>query len=175
MIEKLTEDERGALDWFGKQANRTGRKALRIMDAYEAELATLRESHSGLFDELQKFRNLCLDVEKQRDRARAENERLRSQLKAANLDADMNGERAEASESRLAETTKLPRWQPCPAEPEEDDDGPLFQGFVTDPNGPWVLWEDLVARLANQPAAPAESFDDWAIAEAERIKGSNGP
>lgn len=37
----------------------------------------------------------------------------------------------------------ITRWNPCPAEPEEDDDGPLFQGFLTDTQGEWVKWEDI--------------------------------
>ncbi len=40
----------------------------------------------------------------------AENERLRSQLKAANLDADLNGERAEAAEAELATLRPENEW-----------------------------------------------------------------
>ena len=36
------------------------------------------------------------------------------------------------------------RWSPCVVD-AEDEDGPVFQGFLTDPNGEWVKWEDIVA------------------------------
>lgn len=42
-------------------------------------------------------------------------------------------------------TEGITRWMPCPAEPEEDDDGPLFQGFLTHPQGEWVKWADVAA------------------------------
>jgi hypothetical protein len=42
VTEKLTEDEFAALDWFGKQANQIGRKALRIIDGQAAQLAEAR-------------------------------------------------------------------------------------------------------------------------------------
>jgi len=51
----------------------------------------------------------------------------------------------------IARVRAVPAWSPCPAEPDEDDDGPLYQGFVTDPEGTWVKVEDLVTALAAAP------------------------
>ncbi len=38
---KLTEDERGALHWYGKEANQVGQKALKIIDEQAAEIREL--------------------------------------------------------------------------------------------------------------------------------------
>lgn len=61
---------------------------------------------------------------------------------------------AESAEAQLAAVRALPRWAPCLAEPEEDDDGPLYQGWLTDPDGAWVKYEDILALL-NAPSPGA--------------------
>jgi hypothetical protein len=88
--------------------------------------------------------------------ARAEVERLGE----AHIESQRNGATVaialRAAETSLAAATELPRWEPCQVEPNEDDDGPLFDGFLTDPAGSWVRWEDLARVLAAQPAAPCD-------------------
>lgn len=41
----------------------------------------------------------------------------------------------------------LTRWTPCEVDPD-DEDGPVFQGFLTDPAGAWVKFEDLAEITA---------------------------
>jgi hypothetical protein len=58
-------------------------------------------------------------------------------------------ERAESAEAKLAAVRGVTRWQPCEVEPAEDEeDGPVYQGFLTDPAGAWVKWEDIADLLA---------------------------
>ena len=51
MIEKLTDDERGALHWYGKEANRVGQKALRIIDQLTEALAAAERAHEQALNE----------------------------------------------------------------------------------------------------------------------------
>lgn len=67
--------------------------------------------------------------------------------------------------SRL-EPAALTRWAPCVVD-AEDEDGPVFQGFLTDPAGEWVRWADLAAQPATAPAydarfesCPCETADE---------------
>jgi hypothetical protein len=75
------------------------------------------------------------------------------------LRADLDREKAlrESAEAKLAAVRRIQAWSPCPAEPEGDDDGPLYQGFITDPGGTWVKVEDLVAIL-NAPSQGEAQF-----------------
>jgi hypothetical protein len=64
--------------------------------------------------------------------------------------------------ARLAEATatldrvrKVQLWSPQPAEPERDDDGPLYQGFMTDQGGQWIRIEDLLEALSATTAQAA--------------------
>jgi len=54
----------------------------------------------------------------------------------------------------------LTRWSPCEVDPEAED-GPVFQGFLADPAGAWVKWQDVVERGRKPYEAPAidESLD----------------
>lgn len=53
-IEKLTEDERGALSWFGREANRIGLKALRIIGQQAVEIVRLGEDLAQLRERVTK-------------------------------------------------------------------------------------------------------------------------
>lgn len=46
-----------------------------------------------------------------------------------------------------ADVRQLPRWEPSETEPNEGEDGPVFDGFLTDPDGTWVRWEDIERLL----------------------------
>ena len=51
MIEKLTQDEYGALSWYGRQSNQVGLKALRIIDALTARVKELEAKLAEPFDQ----------------------------------------------------------------------------------------------------------------------------
>lgn len=48
--------------------------------------------------------------------------------------------RAEAAEAKLRAVSDVARYAPCEVDP---DDGPAYQGFLTDPAGEWVKWDDV--------------------------------
>lgn len=52
----------------------------------------------------------------------------------------------------------IPRWSPCEVD-SDDEDGPVFQGFLTDENGAWVKWEDVAPLLAALPKPV--TVDEW--------------
>ncbi len=138
----------------------------RIIDAYEAELATLR---ARLLEREEKF------VAKHAELAtmRAENARLRSENKQEQEHTNNYMRLLHAAESRLADATELlARARDC-----QDDSEPFaceIDAFLaTQPAAPRKI-EKLKPRKLSE-AELEESFDDWAIAEAERIKGNNGP
>lgn len=55
---------------------------------------------------------------------------------------------ADILSEKLQSIRNLQRWEPCLAEPNEDEDEPVFSGFLTDSKGTWVRWEDL-ERIVN--------------------------
>ncbi len=47
---------------------------------------------------------------------------------------------------KLKAVKAVTRWAPCEVDPN-DEDGPVFQGFLTDPEGTWVRWDDIKEAL----------------------------
>ena len=65
------------------------------------------------------------------------------------------------SKPKSSEGTGITRWTPREVEGEEED-GPIFQGFDTDPDGQWVRWEDVAALEASPAPSMQEAPDyDW--------------
>lgn len=55
----------------------------------------------------------------------------------------------------------LPRWNLTQVEPEEGDDGPLYDGLLTDPAGTLIRWEDIERGLARREAADTAAIEQW--------------
>lgn len=50
------------------------------------------------------------------------------------------------AEAKIAAVRKVTAWSPCEVD-ADDEDGPVFQGFLTDEGGTWVKVSDLVEAL----------------------------
>lgn len=146
--QKLAEAERAM-----HEANRVSENAIRSRDAAEARVRELEEKLAAAELDREESERLLEVKMRERDVAEARVRELE-----ADIERYSHGKlatRCDAAESELAQlrerVASLPRWSPCLAEPEEDDDGPLYQGFLTDPAGTWVRWEDLQEEALRGP------------------------
>lgn len=83
--------------------------------------------------------------------AESEARALRTELETVKAqrqvcDDDSNKWRVESRALR-ERIERLTRWQLCQAEPNEDEDEPVYSGMLTDELGNYVRWEDVLEAL----------------------------
>lgn len=133
--------------WCNEYANSQNQLAT-AAEQRDTALALAKEHHANW----KHAQQLLLEMRDERDTALA---RVK-ELEAASVAVIARSEsRALAAETALASARNLTRWEPTVVEPQPEDDGPLYDGFLTDDEGTWIRYEDLSALLTSHPAPVA--------------------